>query len=159
MCSEVSGGSIGYMPKLAENRKGLFDYEILEKYEGGLMLHGHEVKSIRNGGLKLKGAYVTLRGGEVWLLGAHIQRYTKAGSLDDYDPDRIRKVLLHKRELKSLTGKLEQKGLTLVPISVYTKGSKIKIEFGIGRGKKKYEKKEQIKKRDIEREIRRSLKG
>lgn len=147
------------MPKLAENRKGLFDYEILERYEGGLALQGHEVKSIRNGGMKLKGAYVTMRGGEVWLLGAHIQRYAKAGSLQEYDPDRIRKILLHKRELKSLTGKLEQKGLTLVPISVYTKGSKIKIEVGLARGKKQFEKKAKIKKRDLDREIRRSLKG
>ena len=147
------------MPKLAENRKGLFDFEILERYEGGLMLHGHEVKSVRNGGMKLKGAYVTMRGGEVWLLGAHIQKYTKAGSVQEYDPDRIRKVLLHKRELRSLTGKLEQKGLTLVPISVYTKGSKIKIEIGLARGKKQFEKKEKIKKRDLDREIRRSLKG
>lgn len=150
---------MGYMPKLAENRKGLFDFEILERYEGGLVLHGHEVKSVRHGGMKLKGAYVTMRGGEVWLLGAHIQKYTKAGTLEHYDPDRIRKVLLRKRELKSLAGKLEQKGLTLVPISVYTKGSKIKIEVGLARGKKQFEKKEKIKRRDLDREIRRSLKG
>lgn len=145
------------MPKLAENRRARYDYEILETYEAGLVLDGHEVKSVRAGNMKLKGAFVKFRGGELWLLGAHIARYPKAGKLPDYDPERTKKLLMRKRELQRLAGKLEQKGLTLVPISVYTKASKLKLGFGLARGKRRYEKKEAIKKRDIERDVRRSL--
>jgi len=147
------------MPKLAVNKRALFDYEILEKFEAGLVLFGHEVKSVRLGRMSLLGSYVTINQGAAWLINGHIPLYPKAGPKPDYDPDRTRKLLLHKRELDRLAGKMEQKGLTLVPISVYTKGSQIKLEFGLGRGKKQYEKKESIKKREVDREIRRSLKG
>lgn len=147
------------MPTLAHNRKALYDYEILEKFEAGLALLGHEVKSVRNGRLSLQGAYVALRAGDAWLIGAHIPKYPQAGPLPSYDPDRTRKLLLRRRELDRLYGKLQQKGLTLVPISAYTKGAMIKIELGLARGKAKYQKKEKLKKRDIDREIRRSLKG
>lgn len=147
------------MSTLAENRKAKFEYEILDTFEAGLMLLGHEVKSARAGSMSLRGAYVTIARGAVWLVGAHIQRYPQAGPQPEYDPERTRKLLLHKREIAKLAGKLEQKGLTLVPISAYTKGSKIKLSFGLARGKKQFEKKETLKRRDVDREIRRSLKG
>jgi len=146
------------MPQLAANKRALFDYQILDKFEAGIVLFGHEVKSVRANRMSLLGAYVTISRGAAWLINAHIPPFPKAGPLPDYDPNRSRKLLLHKRELDRLAGKMEQKGLTLVPISVYTKGSQIKIEFGIGRGKKQYEKRESIKKRDVEREMRRSMK-
>lgn len=147
------------MPELAYNKKAKFDYQILETFEAGLMLTGPEVKSVRGGKMSLLGAYVTIARGAVWLVGGHVQRYPQAGPQPDYDPDRTKKLLLHKREINKLAGKLEQKGLTLVPISVYTKGSKIKLSFGLARGKKQFEKRETIKRRESDREIRRSLKG
>ncbi len=147
------------MPTLVENKRAKFEYQILDTFEAGLMLLGHEVKSARLGRMSLLGAYVTIARGALWLIGAHIQRYPQAGPLPDYDPDRTRKLLLHKREIAKIAGKLEQKGLTLVPLSAYTKGSKIKLSFGLARGKKLYEKKETIKRRESDREIRRSLKG
>ncbi len=146
------------MPSLAYNKKAKFDYQILEPFEAGLLLTGQEVKSIRAGRMSLLGAYVTISRGTAWLIGSHIQKYPQAGPLPEYDPERSRKLLLHRREIQKLSGKLEQKGLTLVPISVYTKGSKIKLEFGLARGKKQFEKKETLKRRDIDREVRRSLK-
>ncbi len=147
------------MPQLAVNKRARFDYEILEKFEAGLALAGHEVKSVRAGRMSLLGAYVGMAGGEAWLIGGHVPKYPQAGPLPGYDPDRTRKLLLHKREIDRLAVRLRQKGLTLVPLSVYTRGSKIKLEFGLARGKKVFEKKEQIRKRDVEREIRRALKG
>lgn len=147
------------MPTLAENKKAKFEYQILDTFEAGLMLLGHEVKSARLGRMSLLGSYVTIARGALWLIGAHIQRYPQAGPLPEYDPNRTRKLLLHKREIAKIAGKLEQKGLTLVPLSAYTKGSKIKLSFGLARGKKLYEKKETIKRRESDREIRRSLKG
>ncbi len=146
------------MPQLAFNKRALFDYVILEKFEAGLVLFGHEVKSIRANRMSLLGAYVTISRGAAWLINAHVPLYPKAGPKPDYDTNRSRKLLLHKRELDRLAGKMEQKGLTFVPISVYTKGSQIKLEFGIGRGKKQFEKRESIKKREVDREIRRSMK-
>jgi len=146
------------MPQLAFNKRALYDYEILEKFEAGLVLLGHEVRSVRDGRLSLLGSYVTISSGSAWVINSHIPLYPKAGPQPDHDPDRTRRLLLHKRELDRLAGKMEQKGLTLVPISVYTKGSKIKMEFGLARGKKQFEKKETIKKRELDREIRRSMK-
>jgi len=146
------------MPTLADNRRSLRDYSILDEFEVGLVLDGHEVKAVRNGLMKLTGSYVTIAGGEARLISAHIARYSKAGALKDYDPVRTRKILLHRREIAKLAGKLEQKGLTLVPISVYTRGSKIKLKIGLARGQKEYEKKEKIKRRDVERDMRRELK-
>ena len=147
------------MPSLAFNKRAKFDYEILDTWEAGLVLTGQEVKSVRANRMSLAGAFVHIRGGAAWLVNSHVPKFDKAGKLEGYDPDQSRKLLLHKRELNKLSGKLEQKGLTLVPISVYTKGSKIKLEFGLARGKKQYEKKELLKKRDIDRDIRRSLSG
>jgi SsrA-binding protein len=147
------------MPTLAINKKAKHDYEIIDTFEAGLVLLGHEVKSVRGGGLSLQGAYAAVRGGEAWLIGAHIRRYSPAGRLEGYDPERTRKLLLRRRELQRLIGKLQEKRLTLVPISVYTRGSKIKVELGLARGKKQYEKREALRKRDLDRELRRSLKG
>ncbi|MBU1028641.1 SsrA-binding protein SmpB [Patescibacteria group bacterium] len=147
------------MPKLADNRRALYDFEILDEFEAGLVLAGHEVKAVRDGLMKLAGSYVTIASGEARLINAHIGRFPKAGKANDYDPERTRQLLLHKREISKLAGKLEQKGLTLVPISVYTKGSRIKLKFGLARGRKEFEKKEKKKSRDIERDMRRDLKG
>lgn len=146
------------MPTLATNKKARFDYEILDEWEAGLMLSGQEVKSVRAGQMSLKGSFVHVKGDAVWLVNAHIPKYAKAGPLPGYDPDQSRKLLLHKREIDKIRGKLETKGLTIVPLSAYTKGSKLKVKIGLARGKKQYEKKESIKKKDIERDLRRSLK-
>lgn len=145
------------MPIIAKNPRARFDYEILDTLEAGLMLTGQEVKSARGGNISLKGAHASLVKGELWLLNAHIGLYKKAGDIKDYDPTRSRKLLTRKRETKKLIGALRNKGLTLVPISVYTKGRRLKVELGLARGKKKYEKREIIKKRDIDREIRKRL--
>ncbi|KPJ85809.1 SsrA-binding protein [Parcubacteria bacterium SG8_24] len=147
------------MPILAENKRARYEYDILDTYEAGLALTGPEVKSVRAGKMKLSGAHVAVRHDAAWLIGAHIPAYPKAGRSGEVDPYRSRRLLLHRRELKHLAGKGEQKGLTFVPISAYTKGSKIKLSFALARGKKRYEKREAIKKRDIERELRRTLKG
>ncbi len=147
------------MPTLAVNKRARYDYEILDTFEAGLVLSGQEVKSVRAGRMNLTGSYVTVKQGAAWLIGAHIPKYPQAGPQPTYDPDRSRLLLLHRRELTRIAGKMEQKGLTLVPISAYTKGSMIKIEFGVGRGKRQFEKRESIKKRDVDREVRRSLKA
>ena len=144
--------------KIAENKKAYFDYEILDKFEAGIVLFGYEVKSVRQGNIKLKSAFVTFHKNEPYLTGAHIGKYKPAGKLPSFDPERSRKLLMKKKEIRFLLGKSQEKGLTIVPLLVYTKGSKIKIEIGVGRGKKRYEKKEIKKKRDIEREVRRTLK-
>lgn len=144
---------------LADNKKALFDYEILEKFEAGIVLFGHEVKSVKGGHLSLKGSYVTFHNDEPYLIGTHISRYKPASGIKEYDPDRSRKLLLKNKEIRYLLGKKEEKGLTIVPIRVYTKQSKVKVEIGVGRGKRQFEKKEKIKARDIEREIKRTLKS
>ena len=146
------------MESLASNDKVRYDYELLEKLEAGLVLSGHEVKSAKTGHMKLKGAHVTFHRGEAMLTGAHIARYPKAGPLPDYDPERSRKLLLHKKEVNRLRGKREEDGLTIVPIRAYIKDGRIKVELAVARGKKQYEKRETIKKRDLERETRRALK-
>jgi len=146
------------MPMLANNRRASFDYDLLENYEAGLVLLGHEAKSAKAGHVNLSGAYVSLRSGnngsELWLVGAHISPYRFAGKMNDYDPNRERKLLLKKREIAYLIGKIQEKGLTLVPVKMYTKRSFVKLEFALGRGKKKYDKRESIKKRELDRQIR-----
>lgn len=147
------------MSSYAENRKARHDYETLESFEGGLSLLGHEVKSVRNGGAKLTGAYLTLQKGELWLTGAQISPYQKAGPLPDYEPSRDRKVLMSRKELESLRGKIQQKGLTLVPFSLYPRARHIKLSFGLCRGRTTYDKREKLKGQDIDRETRRHLHG
>lgn len=143
------------------NKQAGFDYEILEKHDAGLVLAGHEVKSVKNGQLNLKGAYVAFKHGpnpELFLINAHISPYKCAGAMTDYDPTRSRKLLLKKNEIASLIGKLKQKGLTLIPLKVYTTRNLVKVEIGLGRGRKRFEKKEQKKSADIDRETKREIK-
>lgn len=145
------------MKVLANNKKAGFDYEILEKFEAGIVLNGQEVKSIRNGNISLKGSYVIIRGEEPYLVGANIPPYQPKNASPEYDPERIRKLLLNKKEIDHLIGKTQERGLTLVPLKLYTKYARIKLEFGIGKGKKKSDKRETIKKRDIDRDIKREI--
>lgn len=147
------------MPTLAYNKRANYDYEILDKYEAGLVLFGHEVKSIKTGNISLKGAFVTIKNNttsnpELYLINAFVPLYKKSSNIDNYEAERSRKLLLHKNQLKRLIGKKQEQGLTLVPIKVYTKHNLVKLEFGIGRGKKKIDKRETIKKRDVDRKIR-----
>lgn len=145
--------------KLAENRRAYYDYQILETYEAGLVLHGYEVKAIKTGHVSLRGSYVVIRDNEAYLINAFIPPYQPANTPDDYNPERTRKLLLKESEIKSLTGKSKQKGLTLVPLKLYTKKSRIKLGFGLGKGKGEIDKREEIKKREAEREIQRKLRG
>jgi len=147
-----------YMKTFAENKKAYFNYQILEKFEAGMVLIGTEVKSIKSGRINLVGSYVIIKNEEVYLIGAKIPPYQPKNAPPDYNPERLRKLLLKKSEIKYLIGKSKQKGLTLMPLRVYTKRGKIKLEFGIVKGKKKFDKRELIKKRETEREIRRALK-
>ena len=147
------------MKVLVENKKAYFTYQILEKFEAGISLIGQEVKSIRSGRMSIVGSYVVLKGKEVYLIGANVPPYQPKNAPLDYNPERLRKLLLKKSEIKYLIGKVREKGLTLVPLRVYTKRGKIKLEFGIAKGRKKPDKREVIKKRETEREIRRVLRG
>ncbi len=146
------------MKILAENKKAYFDYKILETFEAGLVLIGQEVKSIKSGRVNLKGSYVVLKNNEFFLIGCNIPPYQAKNAPPDYNPEQSRKLLLKKSEIKYLIGKSKQKGLTLVPLKMYTKNEKIKLVFGIAKGKKKFDKREIIKKREAEREIKKHLK-
>lgn len=147
------------MTTIAINKRTNFDYEILEKYEAGLELFGHEVKSIKTKHVSLKESFVTVHGQELYLTNAHIPPYIHAGKLDNHNPTRPRKLLVKKSQIKHLIGKVRTQGLTLVPIKLYTKRRLIKLEFGLGKGKKEYDKREKIKKREDDRGIRRILKN
>src|SRR4029078_13081127 len=136
-----------------------FDYEVLEKYETGIELLGTEVKSVRGGLMSLERAYVIIRGGEAYLINANIPPYQLKNSAKDYDPLRNRRLLLTKKEIAELGGNEKNKSLTIVPISVYNKARKIKVEIALVKGKKKFDKRETLKKRDTDREIRREYKG
>lgn len=146
------------MSYYATNKKARFDYDILATFEAGIQLFGFEVKSIRNGQMNLKGAYVSLRNGELWLVNAYVKPYAKATLTSDYDPERPRRLLLHRREINHLQGKLAQKGLTLVPLNVYNSNNHVKLTFGLAQGKKKHDKRQTIKDRDVKRQIQRKLK-
>lgn len=142
---------------LAKNKKAYHDYEILEKYEAGVVLLGDEVKSIKSGSLNLKGAFVDTFNGESFLNSVHVSRY-KNSSRVDMDPKRKRKLLLHKKEIFRIAQELEQKGITAIPLEVYLKKGLIKITVGLCRGKKLYDKRESLKKREHTREMERELK-
>jgi SsrA-binding protein len=146
------------MPVLAQNRNARFDYEVLKKIEAGLVLSGQEVKAIRSGRISLRGSYVVVKNNEVFLIGCLIPAYQPKNAGPGYNPNRTRKLLLKKAEIKSLIGKTKLKGLTLVPLRVYTVGGLIKIEIALARGKKKSDKRETIRKREAAREIGRRLK-
>ena len=141
---------------VATNRKAFHEYHILETFEAGVQLRGSEVKSIREGKASLKQAYILIRKGEAWLKGSHIASYSHTGS-EGHDPVRDRKLLLHKKEIQRIGSKLAEKGLTAVPTKLYFKGGLIKLEFGLAKGKKLYDKRETKKKRDVERDIQRAL--
>lgn len=144
------------MPVIIDNKKALFDYEILETYDAGISLYGFEVKSLLKGGVGLKGSFVLARGNEVFWVNAVIPPYQPKNTPAWYQQDRTRKLLLRGEEIKEIIGKSAQKGLTLIPISIYTTGRKIKLKFGLARSKKKYEKRELIRKREAAREIRKA---
>ena len=145
------------MTQFANNRKALFDYEILGKFSAGLELSGQEVKSVRAGKINLRGAFVAVRGREAFLISAEIPPYQPKNTPADYDATRPRKLLLTTPEIAELAEAEHTKGLTIVPLSVYNKGRFLKADIAIARGKKKFDKRQAIKKRDVEREIKRSL--
>lgn len=134
------------------NRKARHDYFILETFETGIVLTGTEVKSIRKGNANLQDSYAELSNGEIWLEGMHISPYEQ-GSIYNHEPRRKRKLLLHKKQIRKLIGKIKEKGLTLVPLSVYFKGPYAKVELALARGKRSYDKREAIAKRDAERDM------
>ncbi len=146
------------MATFVDNRKAYFNYEVVDKFEAGIELTGYEVKSIRAGQANLTGAFCVVRGGEVYILGMHISPYQAKNMPTTYDPIGIRKLLLNKKEIRELETADKAKGLTLVPLSLYSKGRTIKVEVAIAKGKKTHDKRESIKKRDTDREIRRTLK-
>ena len=145
---------------ITKNKNGLFNYETIEIYQAGIVLSGPEVKAVKNGQISLKGSYVTIDPKEeAWLIKAHISPYKPAlNAQKTYDPDQKRKLLLKKKEISSLLGKNKQKGLTIIPINVYTKRGLIKVDIALARGKTKVDKRETIKNREAKREIQRTLK-
>ena len=136
---------------VATNRKARFEYQLLETFEAGLVLKGTEIKSVRRGQISLQEAYVRTDGKQAWLVGAHIAPYEHASAFQ-HDPDREKKLLLNKHEIWELYDAVRIKGLTIIPVRVYLKGGRAKVEIAIAKGKKKYDKREAIKKRDFERE-------
>ncbi|MBQ8929266.1 MAG: SsrA-binding protein SmpB [Oscillospiraceae bacterium] len=143
--------------QIAVNRKAHHDYFILEKLEAGIELFGTEVKSIRAGGVNLKDSYCSVKNGELIVYGLHISPYEK-GNIFNRDPMRPKKLLLHKREIMRLLGKVKQEGLTIVPLQMYLKGSLVKVEIGLAKGKKLYDKRDDMARRDAGREMERTLK-
>lgn len=146
------------MKPLISHKRARFDFEILETFEAGISLLGTEVKSVRGGQGKLEGGHVLIRGNEAFLVSASIPAYQKANAPDSYDPERPRKLLLTQKEIYHLEEKSEKQGLTIVPIKLYNKGQKLKLEIAIARGKKKADKRQSIKARDTKRDIERELK-
>ncbi|MBI5674464.1 MAG: SsrA-binding protein SmpB [Nitrospirae bacterium] len=142
---------------VSSNRKAYHDYFIQETYEAGISLLGTEVKSLREGKANLKDSHVVIKGDEAFLLNCHISHYTH-GNLQNHDPLRTRKLLLHKREINKLWGALSQQGLTLIPLKIYFKKGKAKVEIGLAKGKRQYEKRETIKAKEADREMQRYLK-
>ena len=138
------------------NRKARHEYEVLDSFEAGIVLKGSEVKSLRLGNANLQDSYAYLKEGEVWLSGMHINPYEQANILN-HDPTRERKLLLHKKEIRKLVGKTSEKGLTLIPLKVYFKTGRAKVELGVCRGKRSYDKRAAIAKRESEREMRRQF--
>lgn len=149
------------MSILAKNKEAGFNFKTVEEFEAGLMLSGQEVKSAKTGHLSLKGSFVSIKNGQAYLKKAHIPAYSKANaaSLTNYNPEHDRKLLLNKKEIAYLSNKTNEKGLTIIPISVYTTRRLIKVKIALVKGKKKFDKREDIKKRDIKRNILRKLKN
>ena len=143
--------------QVANNKKAFHDYFIEDQYEAGIALHGTEVKSIRMGRVSVKEAYIRIENGEVFIYGMHISPYEK-GNLFNRDPLRVKKLLLNRHELNKIGGKLQEKGYTIVPLAVYLKGNLVKLTIGVARGKKLYDKRESIAKKDMQREAEREFK-
>jgi len=141
---------------IATNRKAFFNYEIFEKAEAGIALVGSEVKSIREGGLNFRDSFVDFRGGELWLVGCRIGPYSH-GNIQNHSEGRDRKLLLHRREIGKLGGKATEKGYTIIPLQAYFKNGRVKVEIGLARGKKSHDKRESIKRKDIERDTRQAV--
>lgn len=142
---------------IAENRKARHEFHLLERHEAGLVLTGSEVKSLRQGGAQLQRAFGDIRGDELWLVGAHIAPYEQA-DVESHNPDRDRKLLLHRREIDSLKGKVQERGFTLVPTKLYFKNGRAKIELALAKGKDVRDRRREISKRDADRQIERALK-
>lgn len=147
------------MADLAYHNRAKFDYEILETFEAGIVLSGHEVKSVRSGKAKLEGGHVVIRGGEAFLLGVSIAPYQPSNTPLTYEPEGTRKLLLSKKEISELLAQSEKKGLTLVPLSMYNKGRNIKVKVAVVRGKKQFDKRARTKERETDRTIERTLKN
>ncbi|MDR4504315.1 MAG: SsrA-binding protein SmpB [Candidatus Scalindua sp.] len=145
------------MEIISKNKKARFNYEILERFEAGISLKGTEVKSIRSGNISLDESYAQIRDNEVFLLNLHVSPYEQ-GNRENHEPTRTRKLLLHRQEIKKLIGKIQQKGFSLLPISLYIKKGIIKVELALGRGKRLVDKREDLKKKSIEREMDRYVK-
>jgi SsrA-binding protein len=141
---------------IATNRRARFDYEVIESFEAGLVLVGSEVKSLRNGRADLKDSYAAVKDGEMWLYGLRISPYEFAAE-GGHDPERPRKLLLHRLEISRIGAKLAEKGLTLIPITLYFKDGKAKVELGLGKGKSRYDKRETVKRREADREMQRAI--
>ena len=144
---------------ISDNRKARYLYEILETYEAGIQLTGTEVKSIRAGKANLQDGYALIRDGEAWLINVHISPYTSSGQYFNHEPRRTRKLLLNQQEIRKLIGKVEQQGLTLVPFKMYFKRGWVKVSIALGKGKKIYDKREDIKQRQDKRDIQRAMKN
>jgi SsrA-binding protein len=143
---------------IADNRRARHDYELLDRLEAGIVLTGTEVKSLREGRVQLAGAFADVRGEEVWLVGVSIAEYDH-GNTANHEPDRDRKLLLHRREIASLIGKVKERGLTLVPTRLYFRNGKVKVELALARGKERGDKRRDLQRRDAERQIERALKA
>ena len=144
---------------IAENKKAYFNYQILETFEAGIELRGYEVKAIKTGRANIAGAFATIKDNQIWLTNSDVPPYQPKNTPADYNSKRPRRLLLKRSEIKYLIGKMKSDRLTLVPLKLYTKGPLIKVELGLGKGKRKYEKREVIKKRETQREIQRTLKS
>ena len=142
---------------VATNRRARYDYDILETFESGIVLTGSEVKSIRDGKIQLKDSFARVQDGEVWLHGVHISPYAYAHGANAHDPDRSRKLLLHRAEIDELMGRTQQESLTLVPLSVYFKEGRAKVELALAKGRRRYDKRQAIAKRDADREAARAM--
>lgn len=141
---------------IAENRKARFDYFIEDTYECGIALEGTEVKSVKNGNISFPDAFAEIQNNEVWVKNLHISEYSYS-SIFNHNPDRAKKLLLHKEEIKKLIRKVDEKGYTLIPISIYLKNGRVKLGLGVCKGKKQYDKRESIKNRDVQRDIQREF--
>lgn len=156
--SSARGGPDRYR-RVAQNRRARHDYDILDTFECGMALQGSEVKSLREGRVQLRDAYARVDHGEVWLLGVHISPYVFAQGFGSHDPERPRKLLLHRRQIDELMGRAQQQSLTLVPLSIYFRDGRAKVELALARGRRTYDKRAALASRDAERELARAVRG